>query len=245
MPVPSKKVLRTEGQKAKAKAGLRLKKQDLEPGDVSLDQRLELTEKGPAWEVWSWQGQRVGRNQVVEILCREVAAGAGLSDLCRLDGLPSIHVFMGWIRGNPVWKTALKDAEEIRAIVLADQALERARNSGQGKFNVEMNRIVYPTQVEQKGDELFVKTAQWHAERTNKGKFGLDVPLTDLKDELRQLSEGALMDRLVAALSNTPAVLEKLAPQIKEVLPEGVSAELEQKALEARREAAIPGEVLP
>ena len=248
MAVPSEKAKRAQGQKEKAREAVRLGVDPEGPGDLTLDKKLALKERGPSWERWAWRGEPVTRNQVIELACQEVAGGAKLSRLLKGVGLPSIHVFMGWVNNNPAWKTALREAEEIRATVWADDAMERAEGSGAGRW-VDMQdgsrKFIVPAQVEQKGDELFVKTAMWMAERTHRAKFGQDVPLADLKDELRQMSEGALMDRLVAALVNSPAVLEKLAPQLKTIIPEEKLAELQEKALEAHQAGSIPGEVVP
>ena len=95
-----------------------------------------------------------------------------------------------------------------------------------------------------KGDELFVKTAQWMAERLDRKKFGAEAPLQDLKDELRHASNEMLIARVLSAVENNPVLLEAMAPRLREILPADRMTEIESKAAEARAAQAIPGEVL-
>lgn len=230
----SAKALRTLTQKGKAKAALRLGHTLSGPDDLSLDQRLQRREVGTG-EVWVVGGQPLARNQVVEMVAREVSGGESIPALCRRSGMPSIHQFMGWLRHNPTWKAAIQQAEEIRAITLSEEALDRSRESA---------RMCGGDPARVKGDELFVKTAQWMSERLDRKKFGADAPLQDLKDELRHASNEMLIARVVGAITTAPALLERLAPKLQAILPPESMALLAETALKARQAQAVPGELV-
>lgn len=125
--------------------------------------------------------------------------------------------------------------EEIRAITLSEEALDRSRESA---------RMCGGDPARVKGDELFVKTAQWMSERLDRKKFGADAPLQDLKDELRHASNEMLIARVVGAITTAPALLERLAPKLQAILPPESMALLAETALKARQAQAVPGELV-
>lgn len=194
---------------------------------------MEIAEVGKPGETWLLDGKQVGRNQVVAWCLEQIADGEALTDLCEAPGMPSVGMVLGWIRYNPEWKKRLAEAEECRATVLAERALKRAKRSGANQ-----------TMVEQKGDELFVKTAQWMAERLDRKKFGEKVATEDLGRELAMATEDQLMARIVAAVVAVPAMLEKIAPKLKSVLPPERLEEIQQAALAARQAGSVEGEVV-
>lgn len=235
MAVPARNALRTLTQKAKAVKALRKGKLTLEAGDLTFDRKLEMAEVGKPGEVWTVEGQVVGRNQVVAYALKSLADGytGGLPALCRKAGMPSIGTLMGWIRYNPEWKKKLQEAEEIRAMVEAENAMDRARTSGGGG-----------DQVQQKGDELYVKTCQWMAERLDRKKYGEKPMVEDLGRELAMASEDQLMARVVAAVIAMPAMLERLAPKLKMILSPEQMAVVENAAGAAAAAGAVDGELV-
>ena len=220
--------------KAKARAAIRLRIDVSEPGSLALDRKLQLQEVGKNGEIWRVDGQVLARNQVVEWVCREMCVDpeTSISKLCQREGMPSIHVFMGWIRNNPLWKKELENAEEVRSVMLVDKSVDISLDSRKN-----------PTQASVKADELAVKTLQWVAERTNRKKFG-EAPKVDLGD-LAGADEGALLARIVAAMMAFPEALDKLAPRLKQILPPERLKEVEAIALAARQKDSIAGEVVP
>ena len=152
--------------------------------------------------------------------------------ICAKAGMPSLPTLVGWIGHNPEWQKARKMAEECQALVMADNAQDRARAARQGNLS------------EVKGDELYVKQCNWMAERLDRKKWSEKGEGVDLADPLMQASEKELVGRIVAGILAAPAMLEQLAPRLKQILPPEKLAEVEAVVLATRQQAALVGEVV-
>jgi len=216
--------LRTTTGKALAQASLAAGQATQEEGSLAVEQRVAIKEQG--LKRWTINGTVLAKNQVVEWICRELARGESLVATTETDGAPSVQEFVAWTRENMTFKEAYEKAKEVRAIVLSERALTRAHGA---------------TDKTSKGDTLYVETCKWMAGKLNPKEFG-EKQIHEIQDAQRHLPTEQLEERLVAALLANPGALEKLAPKLQEVLPANVLARLEEKAIEARQDDAIPGE---
>lgn len=215
---------RTVGAKATAQAALAMGVTTLEDGSVEIEKKLAIQERGTRH--WLIEGQPLSKNQVVEYFCRRLCRGDSLVEIAGEPGAPSVQEFVSWTRENATFREAYERAKEVRAVVLSEDALTRARNSHEKRF---------------KSDTLFVETAKWLAGKLNPKEFG-EKQIHELQDNTRQLPAEQLLERLVAGLMANPDALTALAPKLREVLPPERLAEIEAKAVQARQEEAIEGE---
>lgn len=214
----------------KARTALRLRHRLEGPDDLTLAQRLDRRELGG--KTWTVEGKTLTKNQVVAYALDALATGErGLPFICAKPGMPSLPTLVGWINHNPEWQKARKLAEECQALVMADNAQARARSAGGGDM------------VGVKGDELYIKQCNWMAERLDRKKWSEKGETPDLADPLANASERDLINRIVAGLLAAPAMMEQLAPRLKQILPPEKVAEVQAMVLAARQQQAIEGEL--
>lgn len=192
------------------------------PGEeFGLEQKRQA--KAEAGVRWRIGGQVMSREQVVAKIIEEVADGRLAPAVCRQPGYPTVHTFLGWIRGNPAWRQSYKEACETAALMTVQKAMDAADAS---------------TWQTAKADVIKVDTLKWLASKLDNKTWGERQTVEHEFDMTNQTSD-QLVARLVGALKAEPRLLEAMMPQLK-LIP-GITELLEAK----RAEGVIEGEVLP
>lgn len=199
-------------------------------GVDGLDLDQHLAAKMMKGEVFLVEGQQMTRNMVVEYVCRRIVDGedaAGRSidlvDLCREPGMPKLSQFQAWRRLNPMWDEAVLDAERTAALLLVHEARGIARQAEGAP--------------QAAGSKLAVEALQWEAARLNQ-RFA-EKQVLQVETTYTAMSDDAIITQLVAAMKADPAVLQLLAPQLRELAPELAILSEASRGLDT-----IPGEVL-
>lgn len=192
------------------------------PGEeLRLEQKRQA--KNEAGLRWRISGEVLNTEQVVAKIIEEVGDGNLAPAVCRKAGYPSVHRFLGWVRNNPAWNQAYKEALQTAALMSVQRALDAAEAS---------------TWQTAKADVIKVDTLKWLASKLDNKQWG-EKQTVEHEFELSGQTTEQLVSRLIGGLKAEPGLLKLIGPQLKE-LP-GMAKLLE----EARIDGAIDGEVLP
>lgn len=167
------------------------------PGDLRSSKKADRAVERAQGSVFQINGETLGSNQVMELICREVSNGQSLVNVCKLPGFPATRQVAVWMRNEPVFKKAYEEAEEVRAIFLAEEALEEA-DSAEGKEGRNDASAV----------KLRVEVRKWLAGKLNR-RYS-DRQVIEHLHELELKSEDELRAILIAGIESDPKIISML-----------------------------------
>lgn len=94
------------------------------PGDLGLATTLEAMARAQEKSFWTVMGRKLSRMQVMELLVDMVAEGHAMLHLLALSGMPKARTIGIWLAEVKGFRDAMDMAERMRAMMLADEALE-------------------------------------------------------------------------------------------------------------------------
>lgn len=169
------------------------------PGDLRFDRQANESVEKAKGIFFQINGQTYSKNQMYELICQEISTGKSLPEICRIPGFPSARMVAGWMRNEPVFKKAFEEAEEVRAIFLAEEVIERADSADK-----ETAAAV----------KIQVESRKWMAGKLNK-KYS-DRQIHEHLHELELKNEDELRAILIAGIESSPKILNGLDPQVLE-----------------------------
>ena len=163
------------------------------PGDLRHQRKADVENRRSFREQFRIHGQTYQKNQVMELICQDVAGGSSLAQTCRVPGMPSMRAVYAWMREDAAFKEAFEDAEKVRGVVLAEEVLETADGA---------------TQATAAADKIKVEAKKWMASKLNV-KFA-DSQIIEEKHALSLLSEEEIRRRIFATLQANQDVIQLL-----------------------------------
>lgn len=140
-----------------AEAKIELASPNRGPNDLRFKRRLEFSVEEVTKQTWNIQGLGEGTtNQVWEWICILTADGMNLKEICGVAGAPSIRTVFHWRKKFPVFAERLKEAEDIRAYLLAEEATSTGRDA---------------TQETAQAAKVAFTALTWRASKLDPGKF--------------------------------------------------------------------------
>jgi len=102
------------------------------PNDLRFRRRLDFAVEEVTRKDWDIDGLgQVSMNQVWEWVCIMTADKKNLKDICSVAGAPNIRTIFFWRKKYPVFDERFREAEQIRAYLLAEEATETGRDATQ------------------------------------------------------------------------------------------------------------------
>jgi hypothetical protein len=147
----------------------------------------EITRKD--WEI-SGLG-KVGMNQVWEWICIMTADKHNLKEISDVAGAPSIRTIFHWRRKYPVFDQILSEAEDIRAYLLAEEAVDAGRGA---------------TQETAQAAKVAFSALTWRASKLDPGKFA-DKKIEEHKFDFSDAATAELRARVAAMAAAHPHLL--------------------------------------
>ena len=93
-------------------------------GDLRANITLENLQRTETADHWQVCGKRLSRADVMEMALHLVAEGYSIPALLKIPGMPRSRTFMGWVNDYKVFADLMARSEQIRAAILAEQAVE-------------------------------------------------------------------------------------------------------------------------
>jgi hypothetical protein len=93
-------------------------------GDLRAEITLEALKRTEMQDHWTIAGKKLGRADIMELLLDLTARGYSVPAILQQNGMPKPRTYMGWITDYKVFADSMEIAERMRAIILAEQALE-------------------------------------------------------------------------------------------------------------------------
>ena len=93
-------------------------------GDLRANITLENLQRTETADHWTILGKRLSRADVMELSLDMVSQGYSIPALLKIPGMPKSRTFMGWMSDYRPFADLMEVAEKIRAIILAEQAIE-------------------------------------------------------------------------------------------------------------------------
>lgn len=98
--------------------------------DLRFRRKLEFATKDVTATAWNISGLgEVSMNQVWEWVCIMTAEKHNLKEICDVPGAPSIRTLFHWRRKYPTFDQRLREAEQIRAYLIAEEATDAGRGA--------------------------------------------------------------------------------------------------------------------
>jgi len=97
-------------------------------GDLRVAVTIEALQRTETQDEWVVGRRHLNRADVMELCLDMVAQGYSLPAILGLTGMPKPRTLMTWISDYKVFADLLEVAEKMRALVLAEQALEIVDN---------------------------------------------------------------------------------------------------------------------
>lgn len=123
-------------------------------------------------------------NQVWEWICQETAQGRSLVDVCCTPGSPSLRQIVAWRKSYPEFDDILKEAEEVRGIILIERHLTEAMRAETAK--------------DAPAQKLKSETLRWMGQKNN-SRFE-DKMKAEVVHKYQDVPETQLRNMLKAAL---------------------------------------------
>lgn len=180
----------------------------LRPGDLRANSALELLAKKNEERVYTIDGKTYTRNQCMEyIVANMTDARFPMSkvEICRVKGAPTLREVAAWERAYPTFKDELRDAERIRAELLAWQSVEVTMAEDDPKAG---------TLIKAKAEAL-----RWMASKLDTQKFA-DRKIEQHEDALGTASTQELIDILKNAVMSNRELLKELTHEERQQLRE-------------------------
>lgn len=177
-------------------------------GDVKYEKALERQLK-KLEETWKVNGQEMSINQVWEWICQTTAQGESLVNICCTPGSPSLRTIVAWRKQYPEFDALLKEAEEVRGIILVEQHLNEAMKATDAK-----NAPAYKLRSEtlrwmgQKNNSKFEDKMRGEIEHVHKWK-------DHSEDQLKSMLKAALL-AAKGTLSDSGVVIDVEPEEAKE-----------------------------
>lgn len=169
------------------------------PGDCRLESRVSLMKKKAARKVYEIEGQRLDQGEVMEWIVERVADAnrpLSLKALAQKKGAPSLREIYGWRRDFPSFDQELTVAENIRAMLLAEESVEVVMDEYDPKA---------AGLVKAKAESL-----RWMASKMDPGKFA-DRKIDKNDDQFKDSSNQQIMDALREAIKANSEILKTLS----------------------------------
>ncbi len=172
--------------------------------DLRFRKRLEFAKDEVTRKDWEISGLgSVAMNQVWEWICILTAEGRNIQEITRIEGAPSIRTVFHWRKKYPVFDQNLREAEDIRAYLLAEEATDTARSA---------------TQETAQACKVAFQGLTWRASKLDPGKFAdkkIEEHTFDFSDsataelKARVAAMAAAHPHLVGLVQGTIALNEK------------------------------------
>lgn len=185
---PHKRVFVKEAMEAVAEK-VQVKTPNRGPNDLRFQQRLGRVEKELTQKSFNIDGLgEVSTNQVWEWICVLTAEGNNLKDICSVAGAPSIRTVFAWRRKYPVFDAEFKNAEEIRAYLVAEEATDTGRNA---------------TPETAQASKVAFQALTWRAAKLDPSKFA-DKKIEEHRHDFSDLATEELKGRVAAMIAAHP-----------------------------------------
>lgn len=93
-------------------------------GDLRTPVTLEALQRTETADYWVVNRKKLGRAEVMEVMLDMVASGYSIPALLAITGMPKHRTVMSWLVDYKPFADSMEVAERMRAMVLAEQALE-------------------------------------------------------------------------------------------------------------------------
>jgi len=93
-------------------------------GDLRVPVTLEALQRNESQDVWTIGNRKLGRANVMELSLDMVSSGYSITSLFGITGFPKPRTFMQWMTDYKPFADLMEQAEKMRAIILAEQALD-------------------------------------------------------------------------------------------------------------------------
>jgi hypothetical protein len=93
-------------------------------GDLRAAITLEALQRTETQDYWIVNRKQLSRADVMELMLDMVASGYSIPALLAVPGMPKARTVMNWISDYKTFADLMETAEKMRAIILAEQALE-------------------------------------------------------------------------------------------------------------------------
>ena len=166
---------------------------DRGPQDLRFRYRLGLVERELTQKAFEIHGLgEASMNQVWEWICILTADGKNLKEICCVPGAPSIRTVFAWRRKYPVFDQAFRDAEDIRAYLLAEEATDRGRDA---------------TDKTAQAAKVAFQALTWRAAKLDPGRFA-DKKIEEHRLDFSQTATEELRSRIASFLAAHPHLAE-------------------------------------
>lgn len=160
--------------------------------DIRFRRKLEVAEKELTQKNWDIAGLgQVGMNQVWEWICILTADKHNIREICDIQGAPSIRTVFHWRRKYPLFDQILTEAEDIRAYLLAEEAVDAGRSA---------------TQETAQAAKVAFTALTWRASKLDPGKFA-DKKIEEHKFDFSDAATAELKARVAAMAAAHPHLL--------------------------------------
>ena len=93
-------------------------------GDLRAPITLEALQRTETADHWIIERKRLSRADVMELCLDMVATGYSIPAILAIPGFPKHRTYMGWLLDYKPFADLMEVAEKMRAIILAEQALD-------------------------------------------------------------------------------------------------------------------------
>lgn len=163
-------------------------------GDVALQAKLNAKLEKLENETWLVQGRKLTRPEVMAEIIEKVCDGHSLPDISYISGMPSVRSMVAWRKTSPEFDDAMREAEVVRGIMLAERSLQEAMKA-EGAKDAPAQKL--------KADQL-----RWMASKYN--KMFEDRQVHEHKLDITKESEERLLSKLSLILQANPVIRQQL-----------------------------------
>jgi hypothetical protein len=180
-------------------------------GDVALANKLQRRLDKLENETWLVDGKALTRPEVMAFVVEQMCEGHSLVEIAWIPGMPTLRGLMAWRKSNPQFEEMMKDAEEVRGLILAERSLDEAMKAT-GARDAPSQKL--------KADQL-----RWMASKHNK-RFE-DKQVHEHHMDITNESEERLVGKLALIMNANPEIKRQLGfedanVQDAEIVPEGL-----------------------
>ena len=124
------------------------------------------------------------QKEIINRLCRGIAAGLSVAKCCKLDGMPSKYTIFNWLMERPEFSDQYAHARERRADARAERIDDICEEVKEGTLKADAARVIIDAEKWQAGKE----NSKRYGDKLNlDADIGIKVSDEQLESKLAQL----------------------------------------------------------